>query len=193
MVCGLQLPFAYKPKWLPGVLVSGKGTRFILANTEQLHTKIHDMSDRIRSLEEALQTVQAQCTLEPHPLLQTELLSIKSTMGLYSGNQGSSDANHHATHVQLEGRMDIDSPERGSSEDTLLAVEHIPIQVIILRVVERLWLIDHPPVETCGARDKRAVCRRDNQTQPMFPIIRVGLTRTKFAHARIHPESTSIS
>ncbi|RDB15331.1 putative transcriptional regulatory protein C1F7.11c [Hypsizygus marmoreus] len=65
-----------------GVLVSGKGTRFILANTEQLHTKIHEMSDRIRHLEEALEELQAH-----HPLLASELLGIKSTMGLYGGTQ----------------------------------------------------------------------------------------------------------
>ncbi|TFK69543.1 hypothetical protein BDN72DRAFT_840268 [Pluteus cervinus] len=44
-----------------GVLVSGKGTRFILANTEQLHSKIHEMSDRIRHLEEALESQYANC------------------------------------------------------------------------------------------------------------------------------------
>lgn len=90
------------------------------------------MSERIRSLEDALHTVQAQCTLEPHPLLRNELLSIKSTMGLYTGNQGSNDMSTPATNLQsADGRMDVDSPDSGASEDTLLAVEHIPIHVSI--------------------------------------------------------------
>ncbi|KAF9267290.1 hypothetical protein L218DRAFT_955169 [Marasmius fiardii PR-910] len=70
-----------------GVLVSGKGTRFILANTEQLHTKIHGMSERIRGLEEALEAA----TSDHHPLLTQEMLNIKSTMELYGPTQGKSD------------------------------------------------------------------------------------------------------
>lgn len=80
------------------------------------------MSDRIRSLEEALQSLHAEHTAnpdEPHPLMQPGLLGIKSTMGLYSGQGLTSDpapkasSSHHA--------MDVDSMkvERGSSEDTL--------------------------------------------------------------------------
>jgi hypothetical protein len=66
--------------------VSGKGTRFILANTEQLHSKIQDMSERIRTLEDALQSYHSEriaVGLEVHPLLRAEYLEIKSTMGLY--------------------------------------------------------------------------------------------------------------
>jgi hypothetical protein len=72
---------------LKGVLVSGKGTRFILANTEQLHSKIHEMSERIRHLEEALEALHSQCSTESHPLLRPIYLGIKSTMGLYGGVQ----------------------------------------------------------------------------------------------------------
>ncbi|KAF5361068.1 hypothetical protein D9756_004648 [Leucocoprinus leucothites] len=64
-----------------GVLVSGKGTRFILANTEQLHDKIQEMSDRIRHLEDSIRVNNPDS-----PLLQPELMAIKSTMGLYSSN-----------------------------------------------------------------------------------------------------------
>ncbi|KAG6853953.1 hypothetical protein C0991_012277 [Blastosporella zonata] len=93
-----------------GVLVSGKGTRFILANTEQLHTKIHEMSERIRQLEESLD--QCQCRPKPHPLLTPELLAVKSTMGLYGGSQAGGDGGstnggntHHPPngHVHLNG------------------------------------------------------------------------------------------
>lgn len=61
--------------------MSGKGTRFILANTEQLHAKIQEMSDRIRHLEDVVQKIDPSSSL-----LAPDLLSIKSTMGLYSSN-----------------------------------------------------------------------------------------------------------
>ncbi|KAL0961371.1 hypothetical protein HGRIS_006327 [Hohenbuehelia grisea] len=70
---------------------------FILANTEQLHSKIIEMSDRIRHLEEALEALQATCSSEPHPLLANpDWLNIKSAMGLYGGTQtGSSGDKLH--------------------------------------------------------------------------------------------------
>lgn len=114
----------------PGVLVSGKGTRFILANTEQLHTKIQQMSDRIRNLEDALQSVHSAHASEseqPHPLMQPELLTIKSTMGLYNGGQvitseppvkpNASPSQHTRTHTPLA--------ERGSSEDTVMTTDQL--------------------------------------------------------------------
>ncbi|KAG1765919.1 hypothetical protein EDD22DRAFT_879336 [Suillus occidentalis] len=80
-----------------GALTSGKGSRFILANTEQLHAKIIQMSDRIRQLEDALETVQAKCSSDPHPLLHQDSLRIKNSLELYSS---------HATsgrHTQMDG------------------------------------------------------------------------------------------
>ncbi|KAF9465746.1 hypothetical protein BDZ94DRAFT_300796 [Collybia nuda] len=105
-----------------GVLVSGKGTRFILANTEQLHTKIHDMSDRIRHLEEALESLQAQYSADPHPLLHTDFLGVKSTMGLYGGTQVGTEGstppmeNGHDRDLR-QPQMDVDALDRGSSEE----------------------------------------------------------------------------
>ncbi|KAG6810784.1 hypothetical protein H0H92_010351 [Tricholoma furcatifolium] len=94
-----------------GVLVSGKGTRFILANTEQLHSKIHEMSDRIRQLEEALE--RCQCQPQPHSLLAPELLTIKSTMGLYGAQAGSADGahangNNQMTEEKEDNKMDAE-------------------------------------------------------------------------------------
>ncbi|KAF8204406.1 fungal-specific transcription factor domain-containing protein [Mycena galopus ATCC 62051] len=60
-----------------GNLSAGQGTRFILADTDQLHAKIADMSQRIRQLEEALAILQAVVSNERHPLLTIDLLSIK--------------------------------------------------------------------------------------------------------------------
>lgn len=51
--------------------------RFILADTDQLHRKILEMSERIRQLEDALAIFQAGISSERHPLLRDELLSIK--------------------------------------------------------------------------------------------------------------------
>ncbi|KAF7422348.1 hypothetical protein PC9H_010504 [Pleurotus ostreatus] len=107
-----------------GVLVSGKGTRFILANTEQLHSKIIEMSDRIRSLEEALEEIHSSINTETHPLLASnELLNIKSTMGLYGGTQKGGNESAHGGHTSStpsdgghdnhtddkSGQMDVDS------------------------------------------------------------------------------------
>ncbi|KAI0741388.1 fungal-specific transcription factor domain-containing protein [Daedaleopsis nitida] len=60
-----------------GSLSAGQGTRFILADTEQLHRKISEMSERIRQLEDALAIFQAGISHERHPLLRDELLSVK--------------------------------------------------------------------------------------------------------------------
>lgn len=59
--------------------------RFILANTEQLHSKIHEMSEHIRRLEEALQS--SSSSSDAHPLLQPDMLNVKSTMELYGVTQ----------------------------------------------------------------------------------------------------------
>ncbi|KAF7331836.1 Clathrin-coated vesicle protein [Mycena kentingensis (nom. inval.)] len=57
---------------------SQKGTRFVLASTDHLHTKIGEMGQRIRQLEDALAIFQASTgSNDAHPLLRDELLSIK--------------------------------------------------------------------------------------------------------------------
>ncbi|KAJ7689582.1 fungal-specific transcription factor domain-containing protein [Mycena rosella] len=60
-----------------GILSAGQGTRFILADTDQLHAKIAEMSQRIRQLEEALAILQNVVSNERHPLLAGDLLGIK--------------------------------------------------------------------------------------------------------------------
>jgi len=52
-----------------GALAHGKGNRFILANTEELHERIEQLCVRNRELERALQTLQESVSTEPHPLL----------------------------------------------------------------------------------------------------------------------------
>lgn len=66
-------------------------SRYILANTEQLHEKIHQMSERIRQLEDTVEGFQAQNSSSQHPLLHKELLSIKSTQELYGTDRAYGD------------------------------------------------------------------------------------------------------
>lgn len=60
-----------------GSLTTGKGNRFVLANTEVLHEKITTLANRVRQLEDALHDVYGQVSSERHPLLSDELLQIK--------------------------------------------------------------------------------------------------------------------
>ncbi|KAG1872941.1 fungal-specific transcription factor domain-containing protein [Suillus subalutaceus] len=66
-----------------GSLTTGQGTRFVLADTEKLHQKIAQMSDRIRQLEDALSISQTSPG-EQHPLLHRDLLDIKSIIDLHA-------------------------------------------------------------------------------------------------------------
>ncbi|PPQ64700.1 hypothetical protein CVT24_008327 [Panaeolus cyanescens] len=60
-----------------GSLSTGQGTRFVLADTTQLHAKISEMGHRIRQLEDALAIFQSGVSNEVHPLLREDLLAIK--------------------------------------------------------------------------------------------------------------------
>lgn len=68
-----------------GSLSAGQGTRFVLANTDKLHAKLLEMSQRIRQLEDALQISYLAYSQKRHPLLSDELLKIKSGI-LYTDN-----------------------------------------------------------------------------------------------------------
>ncbi|KAJ7081259.1 fungal-specific transcription factor domain-containing protein [Mycena epipterygia] len=70
-----------------GSLITGQGTRFVLADTEKLHTKVATMSDRIRQLEDGLAILQSTVANEPHPLLTRPLLNVRSAFGA-DGEEG---------------------------------------------------------------------------------------------------------
>jgi hypothetical protein len=133
---------------IPGVLVSGRGTRFILANTEQLHSKIQEMSNRIRSLEDALRALHSQHSAnadEVHPLMRADLLGIKSTMGLYSGTQANgADSPSKPTSSETSRQMDLQyqstTMERGSIQDTVVTTDHHsgPAQVNLSYYIEAI-------------------------------------------------------
>ncbi|KAI0716023.1 hypothetical protein C8T65DRAFT_642581 [Cerioporus squamosus] len=61
-----------------GSLTTGKGNRFVLANTEILHEKITTLANRVRALEDALQDAYGQLRPnEQHPLLSEQLRALK--------------------------------------------------------------------------------------------------------------------
>ncbi|OJT13979.1 hypothetical protein TRAPUB_9463 [Trametes pubescens] len=77
-----------------GALTGGKGSRFILANTEQLHEKIKSMSGRIRELEDALGETQPN-----HSLLRDDLLLIKKSADLFGvEGQNAAEAQRNEFH-----------------------------------------------------------------------------------------------
>lgn len=55
-----------------------------MADTEKLHQKIAQMSDRIRQLEDALAILHSTHSNDAHPLLHRDLLKIKSSIELHS-------------------------------------------------------------------------------------------------------------
>ncbi|TDL27742.1 hypothetical protein BD410DRAFT_327726 [Rickenella mellea] len=69
-----------------GSLTTGQGTRFVLADTERLHRKLSEMSDRIRQLEDALSTLHSKLSRDAdcHPLLQSDLLGIKTLQEVHA-------------------------------------------------------------------------------------------------------------
>ncbi|KAF5355299.1 hypothetical protein D9758_005984 [Tetrapyrgos nigripes] len=54
--------------------------RFVLASTQELHEKIHELANRVRELEDALRSDHAQLSNGQHPLLSEELLKIKAPL-----------------------------------------------------------------------------------------------------------------
>ncbi|KAF8076284.1 fungal-specific transcription factor domain-containing protein [Lyophyllum atratum] len=91
-----------------GSLSTGQGTRFVLADTTQLHIKIAEMGQRIRQLEDALAIFQSGISRETHPLLRDELLSIK-----FGPDTGQA--------------IDRDEPARTSSMDSIDALGTLTI------------------------------------------------------------------
>lgn len=70
------MPYELKKQYIPTV----NCRRFVLASTQELHEKIHELSNRVRELEDGLRSDHIQLTNEPHPLLSEELLKIKAPL-----------------------------------------------------------------------------------------------------------------
>ncbi len=89
-------------------LLTDYSPRFVLADTAKLHQKISQMSDRIRQLEDALAIAQSALTgpnSDPHPLLDRELLKIRSSIEL------------HSAATNGAGLGGEEAPEPGAEED----------------------------------------------------------------------------
>lgn len=59
-----------------GSLTTGKGNRLALADAEELHKKVERLRARSAALEDALRTLQAAVSDEPHPLLLEDSMQI---------------------------------------------------------------------------------------------------------------------
>ncbi|KAH9933330.1 fungal-specific transcription factor domain-containing protein [Fomitopsis serialis] len=82
-----------------GHLTTGKGNRFVLANTEALHDKITQLSSRVRQLEDALEQAHGKTSLELHPMLTEELRQIKRPLERESQEELPQSADTEAAEV----------------------------------------------------------------------------------------------
>ncbi|KAI0783269.1 fungal-specific transcription factor domain-containing protein [Abortiporus biennis] len=92
-----------------GSLTTGQGTRFILADTDRLHRKIGDMSDRIRQLEDALSISHSATAHDTHPLLRRELLGVKSVLELHAATHSSVSTGSVVEQVVEEDTQFVDT------------------------------------------------------------------------------------
>jgi len=75
---------------------------FILADTEQLHEKIYEMSNRIRQLEDALAILQSSVSDQRHPLLNDELLKVKFGSESINARETPTSDEDHATQKSID-------------------------------------------------------------------------------------------
>ncbi|KAG1799032.1 uncharacterized protein HD556DRAFT_1430789 [Suillus plorans] len=87
-----------------GSLTAGKGNRLVLANTEELHSKIEVMSARMRELEETLRQMHSKVSDLPHPLL-----SDTDTVISNDSPESSSGSDFPEQQPQASNKADADS------------------------------------------------------------------------------------
>ncbi|KAL5480242.1 hypothetical protein ACEPAI_1512 [Sanghuangporus weigelae] len=107
-----------------GVLPSGQGSRFILSDTDELHTKIIEMSNRIRQLEDALANLQATVSRDPHPLLEPDLLAIKHSLNCVRRERNDESSG--------ENPDELDKGVKRSFEDLTLEQTDLKRQIYML-------------------------------------------------------------
>ena len=71
---------SFRSAAIPSLIQRSVSFSFVLASTQELHEKISELANRVRSLEDALRADHAQLTSEPHPLLNEDLLKIKAPL-----------------------------------------------------------------------------------------------------------------
>ncbi|PPQ69993.1 hypothetical protein CVT26_013281 [Gymnopilus dilepis] len=87
----------FKRMWIDlprrlGVLTPGPKGRLVLANTEELHERIEQLSSRNRDLEKALQKLQETVSDQPHPLLGVDPLNLNFQRGSSSSGPSTSSS-----------------------------------------------------------------------------------------------------
>ncbi|KAK0467253.1 fungal-specific transcription factor domain-containing protein [Desarmillaria tabescens] len=98
-----------------GSLTTGKGNRFVLANTEALHDKIGQLSTRVRQLEDALAESHSLNSPHPHPLLSEELLQIKRPLERERLDEQTQKENHAENADAINALGSLSLSERGRS------------------------------------------------------------------------------
>ncbi|KAF8159144.1 fungal-specific transcription factor domain-containing protein [Crassisporium funariophilum] len=113
-----------------GSLATGQGTRFVLAATEHLHRRISKLSGRIRQLEDALSSLHAKHSTEPHPLLHEDLIHTDERDGEGDGEaeEGAGPPTQQGEVIDAFGTLSISEHgisrffgPTGGSESLLLA------------------------------------------------------------------------
>ena len=88
--------------------------RLVLSDTEELHCRINEMSERIRQLEDALSSLQATVSSERHPLLRDELLAVK--YGTNSRRETSEGSSEGALSPTIEALGTLSVGENGETK-----------------------------------------------------------------------------
>ncbi|KAI0343138.1 hypothetical protein BDW22DRAFT_1329008 [Trametopsis cervina] len=94
-----------------GSLTTGKGNRFVLANTEVLHDKISVLASRVRELEDALADAHSARSSDAHPLLAPDLLLLKRPLEREAPETSTDQDSEAAEVINAVGSLSI--TERG--------------------------------------------------------------------------------
>ncbi|KAH7873029.1 fungal-specific transcription factor domain-containing protein [Lentinula edodes] len=98
-----------------GSLTTGKGNRFVLANTEDLHDKISQLATRVRQLEDALAHSHSISSSQPHPLLSDDLLQIKRPLERERADGAQPKEKKPDTNDTIDAMGSLSISERGRS------------------------------------------------------------------------------
>ncbi|KAF9534816.1 fungal-specific transcription factor domain-containing protein [Crepidotus variabilis] len=83
-----------------GSLSTGQGNRLNSNDTTQLQTRVTEMAQRIRQLEDALSVFQSAVSTEVHPLLKEDLLTIKYGTRNQSRTEGEPERSQQAMPIE---------------------------------------------------------------------------------------------
>lgn len=90
----------------------------VLSNTEELHERIEHLCIRIRELEDALRTLQESVSGDPHPLLRTDLLLLKTPISNPPASDGSSSSPSNSSLSTLASE-ELPDPRRSDDENLI--------------------------------------------------------------------------